>query len=224
MSTILAFDVYGTLIDTRGITATLADMMGAELAPAFSSRWREKQLEYSFRRGLMKRYKPFPVCTRDALEFTCSELGQPLESGQIERLMKAYRKLPAFDDVEPALESLQSGQFRLVPFSNGPAEDVRALLEHAGLKRFFADIVSVDEIQSFKPDPQVYRHLLARTAAAPESCWLISSNPFDILGAASCNLHTAWIRRNTDVIFDPWEQKPQLEVQSLQQFAAALVQ
>jgi len=52
MTITLGFDVYGTLIDTAGVTAALKPF-ARELAPAFSNLWREKQLEYSFRRGLI---------------------------------------------------------------------------------------------------------------------------------------------------------------------------
>ena len=49
----LAFDVYGTLIDTHGVTVELEKHVGSS-ADGFSRMWREKQLEYSFRRGLMR--------------------------------------------------------------------------------------------------------------------------------------------------------------------------
>ena len=51
--TTLAFDVYGTLIDTQGVTVILEQFLG-DRAFEFSRTWREKQLEYSFRRGLMQ--------------------------------------------------------------------------------------------------------------------------------------------------------------------------
>jgi 2-haloacid dehalogenase len=52
MSVTLAFDVYGTLIDTHGVVSALQALIG-DKAKDFSHSWREKQLEYSFRRGLM---------------------------------------------------------------------------------------------------------------------------------------------------------------------------
>ncbi|MBD3610314.1 MAG: HAD-IA family hydrolase, partial [Gammaproteobacteria bacterium] len=70
MSTTIAFDVYGTLIDTHGVKLVLEKHVG-EQATAFSNLWRDKQLEYSFRRGLMQNYQNFAVCTRNALDYTC---------------------------------------------------------------------------------------------------------------------------------------------------------
>ncbi|MCP3957924.1 MAG: HAD-IA family hydrolase, partial [bacterium] len=73
MPTTLAFDVYGTLIDAHGVKVALERLVG-DKAPEFSRIWREKQIEYSFRRALMKNYEDFPVCTSQALDYTCSYL------------------------------------------------------------------------------------------------------------------------------------------------------
>ena len=59
----IAFDVHGTLIDTDGVVSRLREWIGSQ-ADVFSQTWRSKQLEYSFRRGLMRRYENFAVCTR----------------------------------------------------------------------------------------------------------------------------------------------------------------
>jgi len=67
MKRVLAFDIYGTLIDTQGVVTLLVDILGDEKAMLFSETWRLKQLEYSYRRGLMKQYKKFSICTEEAL-------------------------------------------------------------------------------------------------------------------------------------------------------------
>ena len=70
MKITLTFDVYGTLVDPSGMAKHLADDLGSEAA-SFADFWREKQLEYSFRRGLMQNYADFSICTSDALNFAC---------------------------------------------------------------------------------------------------------------------------------------------------------
>ena len=78
MSLTLAFDVYGTLIDTRGITSALEGLVG-DRAARFADLWRSKQLEYSFRRGLMGAYQDFSVCTAQSLAHTCELMGVSLD-------------------------------------------------------------------------------------------------------------------------------------------------
>ena len=70
MATTLAFDVYGTLINTHGVVSLLENMVG-DNAHAFSTTQREKQQEYSFRWSLMQNYMPFSVCTEHALDYAC---------------------------------------------------------------------------------------------------------------------------------------------------------
>lgn len=86
----LAFDVYGTLIDTRGVSDILEKKVGA-LAPTFMDIWRAKQLEYSFRRGLMNVYVDFSECTRNALNFTCLQLNASVRCNRGNFFRNAFR-------------------------------------------------------------------------------------------------------------------------------------
>jgi len=155
----LAFDIYGTLIDTDGVVAALGDHVGDD-AGTFAEIWRQKQLEYSFRRGLMQRYREFPVCTRQALDFTCERMRKNLSQRVRDNLMARYRILPTFADVVHALQDLHRAGCRMFGFSNGLQADVENLLEHAGVRKFFHAIVSVDDVRSYKPNPDVYAHFL----------------------------------------------------------------
>jgi 2-haloacid dehalogenase len=218
MAVTLAFDVYGTLIDTHGVTAALRAHAG-ERAADFSRTWREKQLEYSFRRGLMRKYESFAACTAHALDYTSACYKITLGKQDREKLLGAYRALPAFGDVRDGLTRARQAGFRIYAFSNGAADAVEALLVSAGIRDFFQDVVSVDEIRTFKPDPATYAHFLKRAGAVASQAWLVSSNPFDVLGALSAGMRAAWIRRSPEALFDPWSIEPTLAVNSLADLA-----
>ncbi len=214
MPTTLAFDVYGTLIDAHGVKAALELLVG-DRASEFSRIWREKQIEYSFRRALMKSYENFPVCTREALDYTCSYLKASLTREEKDDLLRAYRILPAFDDAKQGLARSKEAGFRLFAFSNGTAEALETLLDTAGILDYFHGVVSVDEVKSFKPDPGVYCHFLRRSGATGAEAWLVSSNPFDVLGAMSAGLRSAWVRRSPEIVMDPWGMEPTITVAGL---------
>jgi len=218
MTTTLAFDVYGTLIDTHGLVAGLQEIIG-DRAAQFSQTWRDKQLEYSFRRGLMQNYETFAVCTKNALDYTCAFHKTRLTDEQKVDLLARYRVLPAFGDVEKGLTALRSAGFRMYAFSNGSADAVDTLLTTAGIRDYFLGIVSVDELKSFKPNPAVYCHFLRKSGASGSEAWLISSNPFDVIGAISAGMRSAWLQRSPDAIFDPWGIEPTLTVNSLPDLA-----
>ena len=214
MPSTLAFDVYGTLIDTHGVVSVLRPMVG-DKAQAFSQAWRDKQLEYAFRRGLMQNYVDFATCTRQALDFTSTSSGAGLSDEQKLELLAMYRRLPAFADVRDALATLRDDGLRMYAFSNGSEAAVGALLEAAGIANFFVGIVSVDALRSFKPNPAVYSYFLRRSGAVGADAWLISSNAFDVIGAMSSGMRGAWLQRSPDAIFDPWEFEPTVTLHSL---------
>ncbi|MDN3521736.1 haloacid dehalogenase type II [Halomonas ramblicola] len=226
MATVLAFDVYGTLIDTHGVVAELEERLAGrghgERAAEFSRRWRDKQLEYSFRRGLMGAYVPFDRCTREALEFTDRALQTGLGDGDRDHLMGVYGRLPAFPEAAEALARFAEAGITCVAFSNGTREAVEGLLERAGIRERFEAVVSVDEVKRFKPDPAVYAHLRQRLEVAPGDTWLISSNPFDVIGARHAGLHAAWVRRSPEAPFDPWGIEPDMTVADLDALAERL--
>jgi 2-haloacid dehalogenase len=223
MAITLAFDVYGTLIDTHGVIVALEKHVG-DKASEFSRTWREKQLEYSFRRGLMRNYQNFAVCTSDALDYTSACFNAPLNREDKEELLGAYRVLPAFDDVAEGLSRAKKSGYRMYAFSNGGRDAVEALLKHAGIREYFIDVVSVDEIKSYKPNPDVYRHFLTRAGALGTDAWLVSSNPFDVIGAVSAGMRAAWVNRSPDALFDPWGIEPTLIVHSLLDLAEQINQ
>jgi 2-haloacid dehalogenase len=214
MSLTLAFDVYGTLIDTHDVVSALKELVG-EKAIDFSRSWREKQLEYSFRRGLMQNYKNFAVCTSNALDYTCAFYKADLTKEQKDMLLESYRSLPAFRDVKQGLEKLKSKNYRLFAFSNGKADAVETLLKRAGIRDYFIGVVSTDELKSYKPSPAVYSHFLRESGAHGSDAWLISSNPFDVIGAISAGMRAAWVQRSEDAIFDTWGIEPTITVGSL---------
>ncbi len=214
MTVALAFDIYGTLIDPHGVVTQLQQTLG-ERAAEFSRVWREKQLEYTWRRALMRRYADFGVCTRQALDYADRLLQAGLDEATKQSLMDAYRELPAYDDVPAALGRLQGTDCRLYPFSNGTAAMVAAVLQHAGIDGLFEDIISVDEQQTFKPDPRVYHRVIEIAGVDPADCWLVSSNGFDVIGAVAAGMKAAWLKRVDGVVLDPWGIEPTAEIGSL---------
>jgi len=223
MKTTLAFDVYGTLIDTHGVIETLKKHIG-DMAPSFSQTWRDKQLEYSFRRGLMAKYVDFGVCTSQALDYTCGYYELELSDQIKEELLGVYRMLPAFPDVEIGLHQLKTAGFSLYAFSNGKEEALEQLLSNAGIRDLFIGLVSVDDIKVFKPAPATYTHFLQKAETVSGNAWLISSNPFDVIGARSAGMHAAWVQRSSKALFDPWGIEPTLTVSDLAELAEKLSQ
>ena len=217
----LAFDVYGTLINTSGIFNSLEKMIG-DKAKSVMDTWRNKQLEYSFRRGLMNKFIDFSVCTKDALEFSCQTFKVNLSDAQKEALMNEYKVLPAFSDVKKGLQTLKKDGHKLYAFSNGSKNAVSNLLINAEIIDLFDGVVSVEDIKMFKPSPLVYKHFNDKTNSSKLDSWLISSNPFDVIGATAYGFRTAWVQRTQESIFDPWGIEPTTIINSIEELSTKL--
>ncbi|MEO0637925.1 MAG: haloacid dehalogenase type II [Pseudomonadota bacterium] len=203
MTITYAFDVYGTLIDPLAMASHLTTI-AEDKAPQIASLWREKQLEYTFRRGLMRAYVPFDQVTAEALDFASESAGVSMTREQKGQLLTQYRTLDAFPDTAPALQQLRTNGHAMWAFSNGTPQDLGALLTHADVLTLLDGVVSVNEVQSFKPDPAVYARFCERANSEPDQTCLVSSNPFDVIGATNCGWQTVWVKRTDTAQFDPW--------------------
>lgn len=222
MSHAIGFDIYGTLVDPLEMNEHLRPLVGEDLADRMSELWRNKQIEYTFRRALMHRYEDFGVCTKQALVYATRVLGVELSENEQDRLIEEYQNLRPFPDVIPGIEVLKERGHTLVAFSNGIEATARTLLERAGILPHLDGVISVDDLKTFKPNPQVYLYLAGRLRRAPQETWLVSSNPFDVIGAKAAGLKAAWIQRTPSVQFDPWDIEPDLVAPDLEALAGRL--
>jgi len=212
--TSLAFDIYGTLIDPMSIGSTLKVMVG-DRARGFNILWRDKQLEYSFRKAAMGQFNHFSECTQQALTYCNDFLKAGLTESQMKELLGAYRKLPPYDETRECLKQLKERGNEIIAFSNGKKDDLISLFEHSGIIDLFDQIISVDEVETFKPSPRVYKLLSQKASGGSKSIWMVSANGFDVIGAAACGLKTVWLKRNPYAVLDPFGYEPDLVVTSL---------
>jgi 2-haloacid dehalogenase len=191
----VAFDAYGTLFDVFSVTA-LCDRLFPGRGDALARLWRTKQLQYSLLRSLMERFEDFWQITADSLEYATAQLDLPLGDAGRRQLLDAYLRLAPFPDVKPGLEALQARGVRRAILSNGSRSMLDAAVAHGGLTPLIDDIVSVDDVKVFKPSPRVYQLLPARLHTPLDRIAFVSSNSWDVHGAASAGLHTFWIQRD----------------------------
>ncbi|MCY4659111.1 MAG: haloacid dehalogenase type II [Acidobacteria bacterium] len=189
-----AFDAYGTLFDVFSVTALCEELFPGN-GDALSQRWRAKQLQYSFLRSLMGRHRDFWVVTGDALVYAARSLGLDLTAARRERLMDAYLSLAAFPDVRPGLEALRDRGVRLAILSNGEPRMLEAAARSAGIDTLLDTIISVEEVKIFKVSPRVYNLGVERLGVDRSALGFVSSNAWDVAGAASAGLVTFWIQR-----------------------------
>jgi 2-haloacid dehalogenase len=220
MSEALAFDMYGTLVDPVGIGKQLERYL-PDQARRLAEVWRQKQLEYTFRLAAMERYEDFGQVTRKALDYALAMVGGELAPEQKDALMAQYNDLERFADVEPGLKRLKEAGHAMIVFSNGAPHMLEALMDAAALRPYFQGFVSVDEVKTYKPSPKAYRHAARRLGRPIQEVLLISSNPFDDIGAEAAGMRAAWVDRS-DGLFDTLGSPPEIVVGTLTELADVL--
>ena len=206
------FDAYGTLLDFNSAASSAKDALGTD-TEALSSIWRQKQLEYTWLRSLMSAYAPFWQVTGEALDYAMVTLGITDDELR-EQLMQRYLKLDPFPDVAATLKILKQAGIRTAILTNGSPEMIIAACRHAGIDVFLDAILSVDEVQTYKPHPSVYRLAVDRLGVAKERIAFQSSNCWDAIGAAHFGFHVVWCNRYGQSL-DHLPAKPNAVIKSL---------
>ncbi|WP_213959508.1 haloacid dehalogenase type II [Variovorax sp. dw_954] len=202
----IVFDLYGTLFDVHSVAARCEELYAGR-GSEISMLWRQKQLEYTWLRSLMGQFVDFEKCTEDALVFTCAQLGLQLGAGQRRMLCDEYLRLQPFTEVPVALQALNALGVPLAILSNGSRHSIDAVVRNAGLQDAFAHLLSVDEVQVFKPDMRVYSLAERKLGVARADILFVSSNAWDVTGARCFGFETAWIDRRGGT-FDEMGQRP----------------
>jgi 2-haloacid dehalogenase len=148
-------------------------------------------------------YENFSAITRNSLLHALADNDSQLSDDNIEELMRAYDNLSTFADVDPTLTRIAADlSIQAVIFSNGTKTMVlNSILRSADLSphaSVFRDVVTVEEVKQYKPARACYEHLAKQTGQDPShmsNLWLVSGNPFDIVGARSAGMRAIWVDR-----------------------------
>ena len=187
----VAFDLYGTLLDVASVGRAAAGE--TDDPAALVDLWRQKQIEYTWLRSLMGRYQDFWTTTGDALDYSLDRLGITVDQPTRAGLQNAWLAVRAYPEVPDALDALAPR--RLAVLSNGTPEMLESGLATAGIRQRFEHVLSVDEVEVYKPHPSVYELAVKAFGLPAERILFVSSNPWDAAGARTFGFPVAWVNR-----------------------------
>ena len=187
------FDAYGTLFDVHAAIGRHRAAAGPD-ADRLSELWRVKQLEYAWTLTLAGRYEDFWTLTERALDFALARF-PAVDRALKPKLMDAYRELDAFADAGAILRTLKARGHPTAILSNGSPAMLDAAVAAAGLGPHLDALLSVDAVRMYKPRAEVYRLVTKRFGVAPADVLFVSSNRWDVMGAASLGFRALWVNR-----------------------------
>ena len=171
-------DLDGTLVETEQI-------------------WRDVRHDFTVRHG--GTWRPDAAAamigmrTDEWARYIHCDLGVPLEPAEIRRQVVAAmverltQNVPVLPGADAALECLSSA-FPLGLATSATPAVAHAVLEKTGWKKFFAVVVSADEVSHGKPAPDVYERALTLLGADPSRTAALEDSTNGILSAHNAGL------------------------------------
>jgi len=190
----LAFDAYGTLYDVQSVSQITEQEFPAN-GNLITQVWRLKQLEYTWLRTLMGKYRSFWEISEESLVFTLRAIGLEYDDAKIARIMDKYLHLDPYPDCLATLDALQGRPLSIL--SNGNQEILDALVKNTGVAEKLTNVISIDSVQQFKPNESAYKLVEKYLNVVPKDTLFVSSNAFDACAAKNFGFQVAWIERVT---------------------------
>ncbi len=188
------FDAYGTLFDVHAAIARHRAAAGPD-AERFSELWRLKQLEYSWTLTLSGQYVDFWTLTQRALDYAFARVPS-VDRGLRPQLLEAYQKLDAYPDARATVAALKARGLATAILSNGAPAMLDAAVTASGMGPLLDAVLSVDAVRMYKPRPEVYALVTAHFALRPHEIAFVSSNRWDVMGAAAFGFRPLWVNRS----------------------------
>ena len=194
----VVFDAYGTLFDVAAAARMAADEPGqdtlARVWPHLADDWRRKQLEYTWLRTITNQYADFAQVTADGLDWAMAAQGLS-DLTLRARLLALYDRLPAYPEVAATLTTLRDAGYATAILSNGTPSMLASAIAEAGLDAQFDAVLSVEAVTTYKPSTRVYDLVGQRFGCTPGQVLFVSSNGWDVAGAAGYGFVTVWVNR-----------------------------
>lgn len=192
---ILAFDVFGTVVDWHGSIASEVKRLGLQVdANEFATAWRNgyKPAMARVRSGKLPWTKIDDLHRMILVDILNDFKITSLSETEVRELNLVWHRLNPWPDTIEGLRRLKS-KFTIVTLSNGNLGLLADMAKNAGLP--WDLILSAEVFRHYKPDPETYLGVAETFDVRPEQVMLVAAHKDDLLAAKACGLQTAFIER-----------------------------
>ncbi|ELP25436.1 haloacid dehalogenase type II [Pantoea eucalypti] len=214
----LFFDVNETLLDTTELNRVVAQRLGDR--PERAEAWFTALLHHSLVESVTGSWHNFGDIAEAVLQMTATRYGITLPADATP-LADIIAAMPAHPDVAAGLSALQQQGFTLVALTNSSAALAEKQLSSAGLARLFTRILSVEQVQVYKPDLKVYQWAMQEMDQPASQCMMVAAHGWDVGGAKRAGMKTAFVTRKGQALY-PLAPAPDLIVSDIGALATKL--
>ncbi|UCE30815.1 MAG: haloacid dehalogenase type II [Burkholderiales bacterium] len=195
MPRVLAFDVFGTVVDWFGTIAREVDALGLGVnGGEFALAWRAGYAPAMdrVRKGELG-WTRIDALHRMILDDILERFGiDTLDESARRALNLVWHRLDAWPDSASGLARLRS-RFTVCALSNGNLSLLADMARHAGLP--WDLILSAEVFRHYKPDPETYLGVCDVFDIAPGQMMMVAAHESDLAAARACGCRTAFVER-----------------------------
>ncbi|GAB3293551.1 haloacid dehalogenase type II [Epidermidibacterium keratini] len=190
---VLAFDVFGTVVDWHGsIAAEIADRFPDVDAAEFARAWRagyQPAMASVAQSGEWVRLDDLHL---QILRNVLSDFQLSVDEAEAAELNLVWHRLRPWPDSVEAIARLRT-RFTVVPLSNGNISLLSDMAKNAGIG--WDAVLSAEIVRRYKPDPATYRSVGEIFGVPDSEVMMVAAHHDDLDGAAAAGLRTAYIER-----------------------------
>jgi len=195
---VLVFDVNETLLDMTPLKDKINNFFGNEFA---FKQWFGLLLQYSLVDNATHHYHPFNEIADATLDMLALTSKKKIATEEKKDILQVLIKLPPHTDVTDGLKQLKDAGYKMVTLTNSPPETLQKQLQNSGLANFFEEALSIDEYKMYKPATEVYVSTCNKLKVATHEALMIAAHGWDISGAISAGMQTAFIEREGQALY-----------------------
>lgn len=192
---ILAFDVFGTVVDWHGsILREMAERYPHVDGDAFALAWRKGyQPAMDLVRQGQLGWTRMDALHRRILDGILPQFGLgDMPEAERAELNRVWHRLSPWPDAVAGLQRLKR-RFVITPLSNGNIALLTYMAKNAGLP--WDCVLSAEVFKAYKPDPAAYLGVADVFEVEPAAVMLVAAHHSDLAAARRCGLQTAYVQR-----------------------------
>jgi 2-haloacid dehalogenase len=220
MARICVFDVNETLLDLGALDVHFERAFGD---PGVRRIWFSQLLQSALVATVTGAYSDFTEVGGAALEMVAEREGVDLSDEEKQQILGGMRELPPHPEVVESLSRLREAGLRLATLTNSTRQVAEGQMENSGLRDYFEQILSADDVRRLKPAPEPYRMTAESLGVEVEGIRLVAAHAWDVAGALRAGCAAAFVAR-PGMVLDPLVEPPDVVGADLREVAKRILE
>lgn len=206
-------DVYDTILDMSDLRKRINHLLGNRNGYIT---WFDEFIQYFQEHNGDAQPGMFEAVFCSTLRNTAEYFEKSLSEIELLEALDLLKQLPLKEDVQEGLSELVDMGFSIGTLTNASKIIIEERMTRTGLISYFEKILSAEMFGRYKPDTEVYRWAAAQFGVPAEAVLFVSSHLWDITGAATAGMQTAYLQIQKETSFIPLRE-PDFTIHQLQE-------